>query len=103
GMDRGDDQVEELGNVGLERPAFVAGLISDGHGRQILLELRTMARAAVGSTRPARRRGAEPIRARRSRNWSDRADFQERTKMEPSGWSNPSAGSPLGTEAFAAR
>jgi hypothetical protein len=28
-----DDQVEELGNIGLERAAFVTGLINDGHGR----------------------------------------------------------------------
>jgi hypothetical protein len=32
-----DDQVEELGNIGLERPAFLTGLINDGHGRQIPL------------------------------------------------------------------
>jgi hypothetical protein len=32
-----DDQVEELGNIGLERPAFLTGPIDDGHGRQIPL------------------------------------------------------------------
>src|SRR5262245_65042026 len=53
GIDRMDDQVEELGNIGLERPAFVTGLINDGHGRRILLEHRMMARAGAGSTRQA--------------------------------------------------
>jgi len=33
GIDRVDDQVEELGNIGLERPVFATGLINDGHGR----------------------------------------------------------------------
>src|SRR5262249_15236535 len=58
GIDRMDDQVEELGNIGLERPAFATGLINDGHGRQIPLEHRTMARAGMGSI--ARRAGAAP-------------------------------------------
>src|SRR5262249_11361438 len=94
GIDRVDDQVEELGNIGLERPAFATGLINDGHGRQIPLEHRTTARAGAGSTPPARR--AAPIGARRSRNWSNGEEFQERTNMEPSDWSRASAGGPCG-------
>src|SRR5215468_1371154 len=96
GIDRMDDQVEELGDIGLERPAFATGLINDGHGRRIPLEHRTAARAGAGSTPLARQRRAEPIGARRSRNWSDREDFQERTDIEPPAWSRPSAGGACG-------
>ncbi len=96
GIDRVDDQVEELGNVGLERPAFVAGLIDDGHDGQTPLKHRTMARAGVGSTRPPSRRRAEPIGARRSRNWSDGEDFQERTDIEPPASSTASTCGPCG-------
>src|SRR5215471_12887205 len=46
----------------------------------------------------ARRVGApaSPIGARRSRNWSDREDFQERTDIEPCGWSSATTGGPCG-------
>src|SRR5262245_39929144 len=48
----------------------------------------------------ARRVGApaSPIGARRSRNWSDREDFQERTDIEPCGWSSATTGGPCGRQ-----
>src|SRR5262249_58514879 len=60
------------------------------------LEHRTKTRAGAGATRPACRRGAEPIGARRWRNWSDRENFQERTDIEPCGWSSATTGGPYG-------
>src|SRR5262249_17021507 len=53
GIDRMDDQVEELGNIGLERPAFLTGLINEGHGRGISPGTRTKTAGGAGSTRPA--------------------------------------------------
>src|SRR5262249_60520783 len=53
-------------------------------------------RRAAARAHPAGGGGARvsPIGARRSRNWSDRKDFQERTDIEPCGWSSATTGGP---------
>jgi hypothetical protein len=57
-----DDQVEELGNVGFERAAFVAGLINDGHGRQLSSNFERW--CEPGWPQLAQRAGAAPSHTR---------------------------------------